>query len=75
MLGTHPNFRRRGAASLMLRWGCQQADEAGLPIYIDSSEDGVPVYEKLGFQALSSPVGIPEGITAMLRQPQAQSKS
>lgn len=59
----------------MLRWGCQQADEAGLPVYIDSTEEGVPVYEKLGFQVVSSPVGTPEGIVAMLRQPQPKSNA
>ncbi|KAL4892004.1 acyl-CoA N-acyltransferase [Aspergillus ambiguus] len=70
MLATHSSFRRRGAATMLLRWGCDQADQAELPVYIDSSDDGVPVYERYGFYVVSGPRPTPEGISAMLREPQ-----
>ncbi|EAU29938.1 predicted protein [Aspergillus terreus NIH2624] len=73
VLATHPNFRRRGAATMLLRWGCDQADRDGLPVYIDASEAGVPVYEKYGFQVVKGPVPLPEGASAMLREPKAVS--
>lgn len=73
VLATHPNFRRRGAATMLLRWGCDQADRDGLPVYIDASEAGVPVYEKYGFRVVNGPVPPPEGASAMLREPKAVS--
>lgn len=49
MLGTHPAYRGRGAASTLIRWGCDLADEKGVGAYIDASKAGAPLYEKFGF--------------------------
>jgi hypothetical protein len=31
-------------------WGLQRADELGLPIYLEATSEGKPLYEKFGFQ-------------------------
>ncbi|RAL13812.1 GNAT family N-acetyltransferase [Aspergillus homomorphus CBS 101889] len=49
MLVTHPEHQRRGAATMLVRWGCELADRTGTPVYIDATRAGVPVYERLGF--------------------------
>lgn len=41
--------RRKGVANLFLNWGLNRADELGLEVWLDASEHGQPVYEKLGF--------------------------
>lgn len=46
---THPSYRRRGAAQLMLDWGVNKADELGLDIFLDSTPQGRPLYEVNGF--------------------------
>lgn len=37
MIVTPPDYRRRGAASLVVRWGIDRADERGVEIYLESS--------------------------------------
>ncbi|KAL1882194.1 hypothetical protein Daus18300_000680 [Diaporthe australafricana] len=52
MIVTSPDYRRRGAASLLVRWGIHRADERGVEIYLESSMAGKPLYEKFGLRAL-----------------------
>ena len=49
---THPDYQRQGAATAMVRWGIQRAEELGIPLYLDASPAGRPVYERLGFHYL-----------------------
>ncbi|KAJ4262908.1 hypothetical protein NW762_006521 [Fusarium torreyae] len=48
-LVTHPDYQRRGAGSMLVKWGCDLADEAGVGIYVDASKAGAPLYQKFGF--------------------------
>ncbi|KAF3004668.1 hypothetical protein E8E14_001849 [Neopestalotiopsis sp. 37M] len=45
----HLQRRRRGAASLMLKWGTDKADELGLEAFIESTDIARKAYEKHGF--------------------------
>lgn len=54
VLATHPDYRRRGAATLLVRWGVDQAARRGAAITLFSSPMGLPLYTKLGFR----PVGL-----------------
>lgn len=46
---TAQNYKRRGAGSLMMQYGCDLANNDGLEVYVDSSMDGYPKYLKYGF--------------------------
>lgn len=46
---TAPEYQGRGVASLMMRYGCDMADNDGLEIYVASTMEGYPVYLKYGF--------------------------
>lgn len=61
MLGTHPDYRCRGAGSILVRWGCEIADREGVGAYIDASKAGIPLYAKHGFVDLSDPAVPSEG--------------
>ncbi|EIN03976.1 acyl-CoA N-acyltransferase [Punctularia strigosozonata HHB-11173 SS5] len=50
MLATHPDFQKRGAASLLLSWGTARADAAGMPAYLDGSPVGVGLYLRHGWE-------------------------
>ena len=52
MIVTSLGYRRRGAASLLLQWGIERADERAVGIYLESSVAGRPLYEKFGLRAL-----------------------
>ncbi|EXK77166.1 hypothetical protein FOQG_18120 [Fusarium oxysporum f. sp. raphani 54005] len=49
MLATHPEYQRRGAGSMLIKWGCDLADENGVEVYVDASKDAAPLYWKFGF--------------------------
>lgn len=49
MCYTDPQYRRRGAATMLLDWGIQKADELGVEIFFDSTPWAVPFYIKAGF--------------------------
>jgi GNAT superfamily N-acetyltransferase len=50
MLATDPAYQGKGAGSLMMKWGLNQADEKGWEAYLEASPDAVPLYEKFGFR-------------------------
>lgn len=54
ILGVHPAYQGRGLASKLLKWGLQRADEEGVEVYLSSSPEGRPMYEKNGFQGRNS---------------------
>lgn len=61
ILGTRPYYvldtlvvkgehERRGAGGMLVRWGCEKADEAGVEAYLEASPMGAPLYARHGFQ-------------------------
>jgi predicted acetyltransferase len=52
LLHTDPQHQRRGAASMLLKWGTDEADRLGIPSYLESSEEGRPLYEKFGYETV-----------------------
>ena len=66
MLATHPDYRRRGAGSMLIRWGCEVADREGAGAYIDASKAGAPLYAKHGFVDRSDPA-VKGEIASMMR--------
>ncbi|KAL4871215.1 hypothetical protein BDV12DRAFT_194577 [Aspergillus spectabilis] len=54
-LATHPDYQRQGAGSMLLKWGCDLADEQGVGLYVDASKAGAPLYERFGFVDESEP--------------------
>jgi len=49
MLGTIPEYRKLGAATMLMQWAVEQADRDNLECFVDASDKGRPVYEKFGF--------------------------
>lgn len=50
LVATRPEYRGRGAAGMLLRWGLQKADAEGVETYLEASPEGKPIYEHLGFR-------------------------
>ena len=50
MLATRPAYHRRGIGAMQVLWGLEQADELGLPTYLEASPMGKPLYLRLGFE-------------------------
>lgn len=54
LLHTHPDHQKRGAGSMLLRWGASEADRLGLESYLEASPEGKPLYAKCGFRELET---------------------
>lgn len=75
-----PAHQRRGAGSLLVKWGCHKADEHGLMTVLTASEAGLRVYLKHGFKVVKEthldlrPFGVDETEIRrnMIRQPVAR---
>jgi GNAT superfamily N-acetyltransferase len=46
---TLPQAQRRGAASLLLRWGIERAADDKLPIFLYAEPQGYALYKRHGF--------------------------
>ncbi|MEW2387628.1 GNAT family N-acetyltransferase [Streptomyces venezuelae] len=61
VLGADPAVQGQGHGSALLRSGLARADEAGLPVYLESSKPAnLPVYEHFGFTVLGE-ARLPDG--------------
>ncbi|RMZ03598.1 hypothetical protein D0862_05583 [Hortaea werneckii] len=56
ILVTHPHHQRRGAASMLVRWGCEKADERGMVAALMATKAGVGVYLRHDFQVMKKTV-------------------
>ncbi|KAK5112018.1 hypothetical protein LTR62_004552 [Meristemomyces frigidus] len=67
----HPEHQGHGLARRMMQWGFDKADEDGLPIYLEASPAGDPVYIHFGFKPVGQ-IEMLEGketCRVMIRQP------
>ncbi|TID17439.1 acyl-CoA N-acyltransferase [Venturia nashicola] len=52
ILATHPEHHRKGAGRKLVKWGTDLADKQGIECYLESSIEGRPLYERLGFRVV-----------------------
>jgi GNAT superfamily N-acetyltransferase len=45
-----PAYQHQGIGQALLQWGFEQADRESLEVYLESSDDGLRLYEKNGFE-------------------------
>lgn len=48
-IATAQEYKGRGAASLLMRYGLDMADNDRLEVYVDSTMEGYPMYLRYGF--------------------------
>jgi hypothetical protein len=60
---TDDKYRRRGAGGLMMKWGCDLADQLFLPGYIEASKEGNFLYKTFGFYEFQELDGELEAMT------------
>ncbi|CAG8961932.1 hypothetical protein HYFRA_00014090 [Hymenoscyphus fraxineus] len=52
LMVTHVDFRRRGAATALLKWGIEEADREKIPCKVEGSPMGRLLYKSQGFKDL-----------------------
>ncbi|KAJ8058017.1 hypothetical protein OCU04_013189 [Sclerotinia nivalis] len=61
LIGTHPDFRRRGYATQLLKWGIERAERDNAPLVLIASPMGEPTYLASGFKELERVDVVVEG--------------
>lgn len=54
LLGTFPQYRRRGVGKVGLNWGFERAREDGVPLLVTSSISGEKLYRAAGFKVVGN---------------------
>ena len=49
LLGTNPNFERRGVASMLIRYMFDNADRKSISCFVEASSKAQPLYKRHGF--------------------------
>ncbi|KAM0789867.1 hypothetical protein ACM66B_006713 [Microbotryomycetes sp. NB124-2] len=65
ILATDPACQGQGAGTRLLQDGMRRAEDEGLPIYLDSTEAGKPLYVKYGFVESAGPISLKDGSTSV----------
>jgi N-acetylglutamate synthase-like GNAT family acetyltransferase len=56
VIAVHQDYQRRGVGTLLVQWGLAEAERLQLPIYLQASTAGYPLYLKLGFHKVDTVV-------------------
>ncbi|KAK3621126.1 hypothetical protein LTR56_022990 [Elasticomyces elasticus] len=49
-----PEWRRKGVASMIVRWGVDKCRGLGVLAYLEATEEGKQVYDKCGFETMET---------------------
>lgn len=61
-LAVHPHYQKKGVASALVQSGLKQAQELGVPVYVNAWKSALGVYSKLGFEEVDRVVGSDTGL-------------
>ncbi|KAF2498219.1 acyl-CoA N-acyltransferase [Lophium mytilinum] len=50
VVAVHPEYQKRGIGRKLMQWGIEVGEQAGLPVYLESSVEGEGLYRSLGFE-------------------------
>jgi hypothetical protein len=54
-----------------MQWGLETSEKLNVPIYLESTVEGVPLYNKLGFRTLAEPIVFKPEVTGREKDIQA----
>ncbi|WP_055532939.1 GNAT family N-acetyltransferase [Streptomyces graminilatus] len=77
MIAVSPDSQGRGLGTALVQHVLDRCDREGVAAYLEaSSAQGIPLYERLGFDFLDSPLDLPDGprMWPMWREPRTESE-
>jgi GNAT superfamily N-acetyltransferase len=75
VLAVDPSHQGQGIGKALLQWGLDEADRLGLVTFLESTNEGRPLYDKYGFEPTTSdtldvtPFGLEGALTHTVRLP------
>ncbi|KAF9774348.1 hypothetical protein IL306_007649 [Fusarium sp. DS 682] len=75
LLATSPKCQRTGIGKRLVQWGLDRCDEEGVPATLESSVQGRPLYEKMGFLEVGTVRFLKFEMPAMVRSTEETKKT
>ena len=50
VLATVHDYKGRGAGKMLVKWGCNEADKAGVEVFVETNNSAVSFYQQFGFK-------------------------
>jgi GNAT superfamily N-acetyltransferase len=72
LIGVSPNHQRKGIAKKLLGWGMERAVRENVPLTLEASRAGRPVYTRMGFQTIAELENFPGGAPCMVWRGQSR---
>ena len=69
-----PVYQYQGVGSMLLQWGCEEADRHGRDSFLIASPAGIHLYLKFGFKAVGEVQTMTGTFTSMFREAQGDIK-
>lgn len=60
ILCTLPGYQGKGIGSMLVKWGCDQADRDGVEAYLVAALPAISLYKRFGFESVEAET-LPEG--------------
>lgn len=67
MISVHPIYQRQGIGSMLLEWGCRDADNHHRDCFVMASPAGIPLYTKFDFKVVGQVYTSKGTFVSMLR--------
>jgi predicted N-acetyltransferase YhbS len=68
ILSVDPTYQHQGVGSMLVQWGCKEADTHGRDSFLISSPAGIRLYSKFGFKAVGEVHTQTGTFTSMFRE-------
>lgn len=68
MISVDPEYQRQGIGSMLVQWGCEEADAHGRDSFLISSPAGICLYTKFGFKSVGEVHTSTGTFTSMFRE-------
>ena len=72
MLSVNPAHQGQGCGSMLLQWGCEQADRYGRMSFVMASPAAVGLYERFGYKTVGQVETTRGTFRSMLREPRVE---
>lgn len=66
LIGVSPKHQRKGIAKKLIGWGMERAVKENVPLTLEASQAGRPVYVRMGFKTIAELEDFPGGAPCMV---------
>lgn len=75
VLATHPEYKGRGCAGMLVKWGMRKAEEEGVECYVEAQDTSKGIFLKYGWEMVEEMMeGEERWATVLVYRPDKETK-